>query len=226
MPGGKGTDALGLRQVLPTQLVIWGGSSPSRMPVPAALHLALSKALSLLQNSLWLGDWEGKSWFTDAFSWYPDTTQNWIIMALHFPFKVGWNDKGNGKSSKWEECQAIYSLLCCLRYVILTIKRIQECWCVVGDKEKNAYYLGNPAGSLLLPPRVVVQEKDIIQQPSTGRIIKSSNLPWINFRSPVSERICPVKVLVKSKGNVEWVVKKEIIIYHIWLCEQLYKWEL
>lgn len=48
---------------------------------------------------------------------------------------------------------------------------------MVGDKEENAYYLGNPAGSLLVPPRVVVQEKDIIQQPSTGRIIKSSNLP-------------------------------------------------
>lgn len=71
-----------------------GGSSPSRMPVPAALRLALSKALSLLQNSLWLVDREGKSWFINASSWYPDTTQNWITMALHFPFKVVQNDYG------------------------------------------------------------------------------------------------------------------------------------
>ena len=75
---------------------------------------------------------------------------------------------------------------------------------MLGDKAENTYYLGNPAGSLLrLLPHVAVPEKDIIQQPSTGRIIKSSNLPGINFKSPVSKRNFPVKVLAKSKGNVK-----------------------
>lgn len=57
---------------------------------------------------------------------------------------------------------------------------------MVGDKEENAYYLGNPTGSLVVHPHVIVQEKDIIQQPSTGRIIKSSKFPGINFKSPVN----------------------------------------
>lgn len=74
---------------------------------------------------------------------------------------------------------------------------------MIGDKEENTYYLGNPAGSHLLFPHAVVQKKVKIQQPSTGKIIKSSNLPGINFKSPVSKRDCPVKGFVKSKGYVK-----------------------
>lgn len=53
---------------------------------------------------------------------------------------------------------------------------------MVGDKEEYVV----TAASLLLHPRALAQEKEIIQQASTGRIVKCSNLSGVNFKLLVS----------------------------------------
>lgn len=53
---------------------------------------------------------------------------------------------------------------------------------MVGDKEEYVV----AAASLLLYPRTFAQEKELIQQASTGRIVKCSNLSGVNFKSLVS----------------------------------------
>lgn len=96
MPSGRGLYFIRHRQVPRTQLVTWRA-----IHIPGCLlcytSLSLSKHLGLIQNSLWLENWEGKT-LSLVYRWF--LTISWRHTKLDY-YGSTFSTKG-GPEGQWE----------------------------------------------------------------------------------------------------------------------------